>query len=93
MTNQLIETIVSEDDTFRNRSINILLEGKNKDTLLRLAEEVEAFRISSNNLYHKVRSSLFLFVLLRCAVFVGQDFLEIRRYLLNGNKKKWRPQW
>jgi galactokinase/mevalonate kinase-like predicted kinase len=73
MTNQLIETIVSEDDTFRNRSINILLEGKNKDTLLGLAEEVEAFRISSNNLYHKVRSSLFLFVLYRLYLPVNEE--------------------
>ena len=73
MTNQLIETIISEDDTFRNRSINVLLKGKNKDTLLRLVEEVEAFRISSNNLYHKVRSSLFLFVLYRLYLSTHED--------------------
>ena len=65
MTNALIETIVSEKASIRNRSINSLLQNKNKNQLLKLAEELELFRKSSTNLYHKVRASLFLFVIYR----------------------------
>jgi UDP-N-acetylglucosamine pyrophosphorylase/galactokinase/mevalonate kinase-like predicted kinase len=65
MSNELIETITSEDESIRNRSVNDLLRNKNKDELLKLANELESFRKSSNNLYHKVRGSLFLFVIYR----------------------------
>ena len=65
MTNELIETIVSEDDNLRHRSINFLLKGNSKDGLLKLTAELEAFRKSADNLYHRVRASLFLFVIYR----------------------------
>ena len=75
MSNVFIETIVSEDDSLRNRSINSLLQNKNKDEILKITEELEVFRISSNNLYHKVRASLFLFVIYR---FYLQENREIK---------------
>ncbi len=65
MTNELIETIVSEDDNLRHRSIHFLLKGKSKDDLLTFADELETFRKSVNNLYYRVRASLFLFVIYR----------------------------
>ena len=65
MNNQLIETIISDNDTLRNRSIISLLQGIEKDSLLKHAAELDTFRTSTNNLYHKVRASLFLFVLYR----------------------------
>ena len=65
MSNDLIETIVSKEESLRSRSINVQLQNKKKDDLLKLAEEMEAFRKSSDNLYHKVRASLFLFVIYR----------------------------
>ena len=65
MTNQLIETIISEDAALRNRSVNALLKNKKTGELLKIAEELEAFRVSSVNLYHKVRASLFLSVIYR----------------------------
>ncbi len=65
MSNELIETIISEEDTLRNRSINLLLQNKNKYSLLNIAKELEVFRKSTHNLYHKVRASLFLFVIFR----------------------------
>ncbi len=65
MSNNLIDTILSSDDSLRNRSINSLLLGKNSDELLNYAKELDEFRRSSNNLYHKVRASLFLFVIYR----------------------------
>ncbi len=65
MSNELIATIVSEDAALRNRSVDSLLKNKRADELLNIAGELEAFRISSENLYHKVRASLFLFALYR----------------------------
>ncbi len=65
MSNDLIETITSKDDSLRNRSINSLLKGKSKDELLKSAGLLEEFRVSSSNLYYKVRASLFLFVIYR----------------------------
>jgi hypothetical protein len=77
MDNQLIETIVSQNDNIRNRSINYLLKGIKADELLKLSEELEKFRISSGNLYHKVRASLFLFVIFR---FYLQENPEVPLY-------------
>jgi UDP-N-acetylglucosamine pyrophosphorylase len=74
MSNELIETIISEEECLRNRSIDSLLQNKSKDELLNLAEELEDFRKSSENLYHKVRASLFLFVIYRLHL---QNFSEI----------------
>ena len=65
MANALIQTIVNAKKSIRNRSIDSLLQNKNKNQLLKLAEELELFRKSSTNLYHKVRASLFLFVIYR----------------------------
>jgi hypothetical protein len=53
MSNDLIETIVSEEESLRSRSINVLLQNKKKDDLLKLAEEMEAFRKSSDVLSPK----------------------------------------
>lgn len=77
MPTDLIETIISNDDTIRNRSINCLLENKTKDELLKIANELEEFRKSTTNLYHKVRASLFLFVIYR---FYLQENKEIKPY-------------
>lgn len=65
MSNELINTIISEDTALRNRSIRVLLQNMDTDELLQTAGELEGFRKSSGNLYHKVRASLFLFVTYR----------------------------
>ncbi len=65
MSNVLVETIVSEDEALRNRSIDFLLQNKDMEQLLRLAGELETFRVSADNLYHKVRASLFLSAIYR----------------------------
>ncbi len=65
MSNDLIKTIVSEDEPIRNRSINSLLINKDMGELLQLAGELDAFRKTSDNLYFKVRAALFLFVIYR----------------------------
>ncbi|MBI4844548.1 MAG: UTP--glucose-1-phosphate uridylyltransferase [Nitrospirae bacterium] len=65
MGNPLVNTILSDSHSERNRSIESLLEGCGNRELLDIALELEAFRKSSANLYHKVRASLFLFFIYR----------------------------
>lgn len=86
MSNNLVKTIVSEDGTLRNRSINSLLQNKNKNELLELAEGLEAFRKSSNNLYHKVRASLFLFVIYRFYLQVNEEIIPYGKIPIKGVK-------
>ena len=74
MENELIETILSEDAALRNRPIDLLLKGKDVHDLLRISEELESFRTSCDNLYHKVRATLFLFFIHR---FCLQENLQI----------------
>jgi UDP-N-acetylglucosamine pyrophosphorylase/galactokinase/mevalonate kinase-like predicted kinase len=73
MSNILIETIISKEDSVRNRSINLLLKDRERDELLKLAGELELFRKSSDNLYHKVRATLFLFVIYRFYLEKSKD--------------------
>lgn len=72
MSNSLIETIISSDDTIRNRSVTDLLSGKSRPELIKSAGDLEEFRKSSDNLYHRVRASLFLFVIYR--FYLGNDY-------------------
>jgi UDP-N-acetylglucosamine pyrophosphorylase len=65
MSNQLVETIISDDESLRNRSITSLIAGRDLNGLLSDAAELESFRKASGNLYHKVRASLFLFYIYR----------------------------
>jgi hypothetical protein len=71
--NLLIETIISEDESIRNRSINSLLQGRKDDELIRLAFELESFRKETHNLYHRVRACLFLYVMYRFYLQEGRD--------------------
>jgi len=86
MVNELIKTILSEDDSLRNRSIDSLLENKNSKELLKLAEELEEFRKSSGNLYHKVRACLFLFVIYRFYLLEKEDILQHGKIPFKGVK-------
>ncbi len=86
MANALIETIVSEKDSLRNRSIDSLLKNKNKNQLLKLAGELESFRESCKNLYHKVRASLFLFVIYRFYLEKDRDVIQHGEIPLKGIK-------
>ena len=76
MSNELIETIISDNPDIRNRPVNLLLQDKEKDELLRIAEELEAFRRSSESLYDKVRTSLFLSVIYRFYLQKNPDVLQ-----------------
>lgn len=71
MSNELINTIISQDAALRNRSVRFLLQDMDVEELLQTAGELEGFRKSCGNLYHKVRASLFLFVKYR--YYLGTD--------------------
>ena len=58
--NPLIDTIVSDDDAIRNRSLDELCRGAKLEDLLRDAETLDAFWRSADNLYHRVRCLFFL---------------------------------
>jgi UDP-N-acetylglucosamine pyrophosphorylase/galactokinase/mevalonate kinase-like predicted kinase len=84
MSNELIETILSRDESIRNRSITSLLSGRNLDELLRFADELELFRLSSDNLYHKVRAALFLYVIYRFHLENNERVVQIGTMPFNG---------
>ncbi len=63
MSNDLIQTIISEDESVRNRSVALLLQNISKDEIIRMAVELESFRKSTGSLYHKVRAAIFLSVI------------------------------
>ena len=86
MSNELIATIVSNEDHIRNRSIGSLLNGLSSDMLLRHAAELEQFRTSTPNLYHKVRASLFLYVLYRFHLQKNDDVARVGTIPFNGIK-------
>ncbi len=84
MCNPLIETILSDKDSLRNRSITFLLENKKKKDLLQYAEELESFRKSSENLYHKVRASLNLSVIYRMYLQKDSEVIQYGRIPFDG---------
>ncbi|MBI5664747.1 MAG: UTP--glucose-1-phosphate uridylyltransferase [Nitrospirae bacterium] len=76
MSNDLITTIISEDAALRNRSVRSFLRDMDLGELLQRAAELEGFRKSCSNLYHKVRASLFLFVIYRYYLGTNKDVLQ-----------------
>ena len=63
--NVFIETIVSEDSGLRDRSIEDLIVGLDLKGLQQAAAGLEEFRLSTQNLYHKVRALFFLYAIYR----------------------------
>ncbi len=59
--NLFIETIVSQDPSLRDRSFHELCNELDTPTLLGKLDELNDFRIGTDNLYDGVRSSLFLY--------------------------------
>jgi hypothetical protein len=75
--NNLIEIIVSAEPQTRNRSLESVIGGKTPPELLIDCTELEEFRNSSNNLYHKVRALFFLYAIHRFHILgkaeIGSD--------------------
>ena len=86
MPNDLIQTVISEDEAVRNRSINVLLQDRNSHDLLTLAKELEEFRQTSDNLYHKVRASLFLYVIFGYYLQFNKETLQYGKIPFEGVK-------
>ncbi len=60
-TSPFVETILSSDPAIRSRSIDQLCAGRSAAQLIQDAEELEAFRHASGNLYDRVRACFFLY--------------------------------
>ncbi|MCU0710013.1 MAG: UTP--glucose-1-phosphate uridylyltransferase, partial [Pirellula sp.] len=58
--NAWIQTILAEEDTLRNRTLESLAEGLDSRGLLASARELDQFRRKSDNLYHRVRAHMLL---------------------------------
>src|SRR5262249_17543640 len=71
----LIETITDSDPAIRDRSVRELVTSASLAEKLRACQELEHFRRSRNNLYERVRASLFLQALYRYEI---QDAPGIR---------------
>ncbi|MGB0744362.1 MAG: UTP--glucose-1-phosphate uridylyltransferase [Opitutales bacterium] len=65
MHSVFIETILSEDRDVQDRSLDELCKAFDLEALLRECEALDAFRRSSDNLYHRVRALFFLFAIYR----------------------------
>ena len=70
----LIDTITSQDPALRDRSVQELIADATTDDLLAACDELETFRQGAENLYERVRASLFLHAIYRYAL---QDEVDI----------------
>ena len=62
---RLIETITSSDPALRDRSIDELIAGASTAQTLEACAALEAFRQRAENLYERVRASMFLHAIYR----------------------------
>ncbi|MEW6742942.1 MAG: UTP--glucose-1-phosphate uridylyltransferase [Planctomycetota bacterium] len=74
MRNPLIETITSPDPAKRDRSLAEVCSGLSPHELLAACEELEAFRRGGENLYERVRATLFLFAVYRFHLMESMSF-------------------
>ncbi|CAN5673167.1 UTP--glucose-1-phosphate uridylyltransferase [soil metagenome] len=63
--NPLIETIVATGASLRNRSVFDLIEGRSSAQILQDCKDLEDFRRRAENLYERVRASMFLHAIYR----------------------------
>jgi hypothetical protein len=64
----LIDTITSPDRRMRDRSVQELTSGASTEEILRACDALESFRQSAENLYERVRASMFLQAIYRYAI-------------------------
>ena len=57
---RFIETIASDNSVLRERDFRELCADMDSTALLRACDELESFRQKSDNLYERVRATLFL---------------------------------
>ncbi|MBU0755752.1 MAG: UTP--glucose-1-phosphate uridylyltransferase, partial [Planctomycetes bacterium] len=86
MNNDLVETITSREGRIRHRSERELLSGKSREALIQAAERLEIFRHVSDNLYHKVRASLFIAAIYRFHLIDRKEVKKTGRIPFEGVK-------
>jgi galactokinase/mevalonate kinase-like predicted kinase len=75
--NPLIETIVSHDPALRNRPFRALCAQFSAPDLLRACAELDQFRRTADNLYERVRASLYLYAAYRFVLQESPAYPEI----------------
>ncbi|MSR59422.1 MAG: UTP--glucose-1-phosphate uridylyltransferase [Planctomycetaceae bacterium] len=75
-TNPLIATITSSEPAVRDRALADLIVGLSTPQVLLTCDELEAFRRSSENLYERVRASMFLYALYRYRIQEAPEVAE-----------------
>jgi galactokinase/mevalonate kinase-like predicted kinase len=70
---RLIETIASPDPALRDRSVDELIAGASTGEVLEACATMEAFRQRAENLYERVRASMFLHAIYRFALQEAAD--------------------
>jgi len=73
MLNPFVATITSSEPSVRDRSIGELIGDLSTPEVLEAAEGLEAFRTESENLYERVRASIFLHALYRYRIQDAPD--------------------
>ena len=76
----IIDTILTEDEVVRHRSLESLCGELDSTDLLAAAERLDQFRRQSNNLYHRVRALFYLSAIYR--YFLPRKISESRSGLL-----------
>jgi galactokinase/mevalonate kinase-like predicted kinase len=71
--NAFLETITSTDPELRNRSFASLMGPLSTEQRLAACEEIEAFRSQAENLYERVRATLFLYAAYRFHLMEAPD--------------------
>ncbi|MDB4676617.1 UTP--glucose-1-phosphate uridylyltransferase [bacterium] len=92
--NSLVDLIISDDDSIRNQSLESICANLQSSDLLSHADELDKFRRTSGNLYHRVRALFFLSAIHRYYLpktipgtqsgkipFVGYQHLLSRRFV------------
>ncbi|MCC6154482.1 MAG: UTP--glucose-1-phosphate uridylyltransferase, partial [Candidatus Hydrogenedentes bacterium] len=74
--NRFIETITSDKTALRERDFRELCAGLDSAALLRACDELEAFRQKSENLYERVRATLYLYAAHRFLLEVSDGVAE-----------------
>ena len=69
----LVEIITSVIPEIKNQSLESAIKGKSSGELLKECAELEKFRNSSKNLYHKVRALFFLYAIHRFYLAVSNE--------------------
>ncbi len=72
--NSLLETIISRDPEKRNRSFRELCGGYSPGELLQACAQLDEFRRDAENLYDRVRASLFLYAAHRFVLQEAKEF-------------------